>query len=140
MAQQVHRPVYAKKKLFKRAKRTGDFSKYKRARNKTLGKLLSAKRRYFLRLNPKEPKKFWKAIKFLNKRVRSIPTLTQGSDVASSEIDKAAMLNNFFVKCFNTTFPPLPQTIAKPSFDLDLRRDVMHRERSSSSSVITRCC
>ena len=105
-------------KLFKQAKRTGDFSKYKCARNKTLGKLLSAKRRYFLRLNPKEPKKFWKAIKFLNKRVRSIPTLTQGSDVASSEIDKAAMLNNFFVKCFNTTFPPLPQTIAKPSFDL----------------------
>ena len=28
------------------------------------------------------------------------------------------MLNNFFVNCFNTTFPPLPQIIANPSSDL----------------------
>jgi hypothetical protein len=53
--------------LFKKAKRTGDFRQFKLARNRTLARLRQAKRRYFNTLNPREPKKFWKAIKFANK-------------------------------------------------------------------------
>ena len=46
-------------------------------------------------------------MKFLNKNQNSIPTLSQGENVASSSIDKANMLNEFFCSCFNTVFPPL---------------------------------
>ena len=50
--------------LYKKAKQSGDFSKYKFARNRVLSKLRMAKRAY---LNPKNPKRFWKAMKYLNK-------------------------------------------------------------------------
>ena len=100
--------------LFKQAKRTGDFSKYKHVRNKTLEKLRSAKRRYMQQLNPKDTKRFWKAMKFLNRRVKSVPTLSDGPNVACSANEKANMLNKFFVTCFNTAFPPLSPSAAQP--------------------------
>ena len=62
--------------LFKKAKKTGDFSHYRLARNRTLAQLRLAKKKYFHSLNPKDPKKFWKAIKYLNKSKKSIPSLT----------------------------------------------------------------
>jgi hypothetical protein len=43
-------------------------------------------------LNPKQPKKFWKAIKFVNKSKQSIPTLSLNGTVAHSDIDKANLL------------------------------------------------
>lgn len=63
-------------------------------------------------------------MKFLNKREKSIPTLKHGSDVASTNTDKANMLNSFFKSCFNTVFPPLSpimctqQHQSRPSDDL----------------------
>ena len=68
--------------LFKRAKKTGDFHQYRLARNRTLAQLRLAKKKYFRMLNPKDPKKFWKAIKFLNKSKTTIPTLSLGDKVA----------------------------------------------------------
>ena len=96
--------------LFKQAKQSGDFSKYKKARNRAVSNLHAAKRRYFKELCPREPKRFWKAVKFLNKREKSIPTLKQGTEVATTNVDKANMLNLFFKSCFNTVFPPLSPT------------------------------
>ena len=64
--------------LYKTAKQSGDFSKYKFARNRVVSKLRMAKRAYFSNLNPKNPKKFWKAMKYLNKSQCSIPTLSHG--------------------------------------------------------------
>ena len=100
--------------LFKQAKRTGDFSKYKHVRNKTLEKLRSAKGRYMRQLNPKDTKRFWKVMKFLNRRVKSVPMLSDGPNVACSANEKANMLNKFFVTCFNTAFPPLSPSAAQP--------------------------
>ena len=37
----------------------------------------------------------------------SIPTLSEHGNVASSNHEKAKMLNNFFSKCFNYSVPPL---------------------------------
>lgn len=65
--------------LFKKAKRTGNFHQYKR--------------RYFQTLNPKNPKKFWKAIEF-NKQ--SNPILSLAGIVANSDVDKANLLNSIF--------------------------------------------
>ena len=46
-------------------------------------------------------------MKFLNKKQKTILTLSQGEIVASTSIDKAKMPNEFFCSCFNTDFPPL---------------------------------
>ena len=100
--------------LFTQAGRTGDFSKYKRVRNRTLEKLYLAKRRYLRQLNPRDMKRFWKAMKFLNGRGKSVPTLSDGSGIACSGNEKANMLNKFFVTCFNTTFPPLSPSTSQP--------------------------
>jgi len=53
--------------LYKKAKQTGDFSRYKLARNRAVSNLRREKKAYFGNLNPKNPKKFWKAVKYLNK-------------------------------------------------------------------------
>ena len=83
--------------LYKRAKLTGNFSKYRAMRNKVASELRSAKRSYFQRLNPKKSKDFWRAIKYLNKQRSTIPTLVDEHKVeATSNIEKADMLNSFF--------------------------------------------
>ena len=107
LSKSIIQSIRRRNKLFKQAKRTGDFTKYKRARNRTLERLRLAKRKYLLQLNPKHPKRFWKTMKFLNRKSKSVPTLKNDSEVACSSRDKANMLNNFFANCFNTIFPPL---------------------------------
>jgi len=54
---------------------TGNFSKYKLARNSKF-KFMHGKKAYFGNLNPKKLKMFWKAVKYLNEGQRSIPTLS----------------------------------------------------------------
>ena len=93
--------------LFKRAKRIGDYSHYKIARNKTLAQLRRAKKVYFGSLNPRDPKKFWKAVKVLNRNKQAIPTLMKDGVMAYSDSDKANMLNSFYCSCFNMSHPPL---------------------------------
>ena len=63
-------------------------------------------------LNPKDPKKFWKAIKFLNKSKTTIPTLSLGDKVAHSDVDEANLLNSFFTDCFNKSHPPIQFQVA----------------------------
>ena len=93
--------------LFKQAKLSGDFTKYKACRNKIVQQLRLAKQQFFSHLDPKCPKNFWKAYKILNGSPSSIPVLSSGSTVAESSIEKANLLNEFFVSCFNTSTPPL---------------------------------
>ena len=58
-------------------------------------------------LNPKDPRKFWKAIKFSNKNKQSIPTLSMDDKVAHSDLDKANLMNSFFSSCSNKFHPPI---------------------------------
>ena len=88
--------------LYKKAKLTGNFSKYKAMQNKVTSELRSAKRSYLQSLNPKKSKEFWRAMKYLNKWQSTIPTLVDENNVeATSNSEKADMLNSFFLKCFN---------------------------------------
>ena len=73
-------------------------------------------RSHFPKLNPKDPKKFWKAITFLNKSKQSIPTLSLDGTVANSDVDKANLLNSFFCSCFNRSHPPIQH---QPTPDID---------------------
>ena len=94
--------------LYKRAKKLGSFCQYKKIRNKTTAMLREAKKRYFEKLNPKKPKEFWRAMKYLKKKGSTIPSLTNSTgQTATSGSDKANMLNEFFSQCFNQSFPPL---------------------------------
>ena len=80
----------------------------------------TAKRSYFQKLNPKNPKEFWKSIKFLKKKQSSIPTLTDddGNEVLTGS-HKAESLNSFFSKCFNHSRAPLEDWSGN-DFHLDL--------------------
>ena len=100
--------IKKKNLLYKQGKLSGNLSKYRRMRNKVTSELRTAKRSYFQRLNPKNPKEFWKSIKFLNKKQSSIPTLTdEDGNEALTGSQKAEMLNSFFSKCFNRSSAPL---------------------------------
>ena len=77
--------------LFKRAKATNDFTKYRQHRNKIVNYLRSAKQAYFGNLNPRKPKEFWKACKLLSK-TSSIPVLTNNNSTAYTNVDKAEQL------------------------------------------------
>ena len=96
--------------LYKNAKVTNDFTKYKQYRNKILNSLRSAKKAYFCRLNPRKPKDFWKACKLLNKTPSSIPVISNNNSTACTNVDKAELLNSFFASCFNKSHLPLDES------------------------------
>ena len=88
--------------LYRLGKVSGDFSKYKHARNKTVTLLRNAERNFFKRLNPKKSKDFWRAVKYLRKSKSVIPSLVSNTGTpANTSTDKANMLNQFFSQCFN---------------------------------------
>jgi len=94
--------------LFKRAKNSPkDIGSYKRARNRVISQLRNAKRDYFRKLNPSNPKQFWKSVKILNKQNSSIPVQSKDSNVYSTDQEKADVLNSFFCKNFNYSISPI---------------------------------
>ena len=88
--------------LFRKAKSSGNFTKYKKARNRTTNLLKLAKKRYFRSLNPKDSKKFWKAVKSLNKSKQSIPTLSHDGEVACDDAYKANLYCAHFFFLFQS--------------------------------------
>ena len=68
-----------------------------------------SKQKYLNDLKLLDKKSFWKGVKNLSqhKHKPSISTLSEHGNVASSNHEKARMLNGFFSKCFNYSVPPL---------------------------------
>ena len=95
---------------FQAAKRSprSHLDKFRKLRNKVVSLLRNGKRSYLEQLNAKDKRKFWKAVKFLNKQQSAIPPLHYQGTVANTNHEKAALLNGFFTTCFNTAVPPLP--------------------------------
>ena len=77
-------------------KKTGYSAKFRSARNRVIGMFHRAKANYFKNLNPRDSKKFWKAVKYLNKEQSTIPILQHGEQTASTDLQKAKLLNTFF--------------------------------------------
>ena len=75
--------------------------------NKVTGLLRKAKSKFFRKLRPLDAKQFWKAVNVFNCKETSIPTLQYQSATASTNRDKANMLNTFFTDCFNHSVEPL---------------------------------
>ena len=103
------RLIRIKNSLFKKAKSTGNCRKYKIHRNRTLTELHAAKRASFCKLNPRDSKSFCKAVKFLSKKVQSIPTLVQGETTLQQALTmrRPTLLNSFFHSCFDISHPPI---------------------------------
>jgi len=106
--------VYIRRRnvLFKRAKQlktSASWLKYKVTHNKLVSDLRRAKKSHMEKLSnlSSNAKKFWSAVKKLSTSSPSIPTLTLDGSVASSESEKATMLNQFFSSCLNRSVPPL---------------------------------
>lgn len=118
--------------LYKRAKATGNYSKYRSYRNKVVGYLRQAKKAFFQKLNPKNPKQFWKVCKSLNSIKSTIPTLVHNDVTAHSNVQKAEMLNTFFATCFNKSQPPVEST----DFRISTPPDVLPSELLCSEDEI----
>ena len=81
-----------------------DWILYKRQRNHTLKLFHNAKLAYYNHLGDSTPKTFWSTIHSLNKsNYQSIPSLYHGDASAVTNVEKAQLLNEYFVSCFNTS-------------------------------------
>ena len=77
--------------LYRRARHGGNSDRYKEQRNKVVNRSF----------NPSNPKQFWKIAKLLNKNSSSIPSLAKNGYTATTDSDKATMLNGFFSTLIN---------------------------------------
>ena len=104
---ELTKSMRARNLAYKRAKRSGKHNHWRAfqmKRNKVANMLKHAKRNYFNSLNTSDQKAFWKATKFATKKETRIPFLkTCNDEIVSGDGEKAAILNNFFSQCFNTS-------------------------------------
>ena len=110
LSRELTTSIRSRNLAYKRAKRTGTpqhFLSYKQKRNKVVNLLRKAKRKFFRGLNTVNSKSFWKVAKYMTKKNSSIPSLKDGGIAVESDLDKAALLNRYFSKCFNQSVPPL---------------------------------
>ena len=99
---------------FQAAKRSGRphlVDKFKKLRNRVVRLLRNDKKSHLEQLNVRDKRKFWKAVKFLNRQQSSIPPLHYQGITAKSSQEKATVLNQFFSTCFNTAVPPLNREV-----------------------------
>jgi len=80
---------------------------YTTLRNEVVKLLRKSKREYLKKATQQGAKGFWRSIKRLRKASSLIPTLKSGSVVASTNIEKASLINDVFSENFNSTIPPL---------------------------------
>ena len=110
---ELTKSMRARNLAYKRAKRSGKHNHWRAfqmKRNKVANMLKHAKRNYFNSLNTSDQKAFWKATKFATKKETRIPFLkTCNDEIVSGDGEKAAILNNFFSQCFNTSVPALSE-------------------------------
>ena len=75
-----------------------DEAKYKTQRNKVV--MLLKKKKFFY-LDSPNAKEFWKAVKQLNNKNTTVPTLSDGHSSVSSNTTKADVLNKYLFSCFS---------------------------------------
>ena len=110
MSKEIVQLIRKRNLFFTKADHSGDIGdrlKFKQLRNKVVAKLRNAKRDYLSKINPREPKEFWKIVKSLDSKENSLPVLKSGDTTASSDLEKANLLNTTFVNNFNHLVPGL---------------------------------
>ena len=112
LTSEIKKMIRKRKRLynkFKRSKSHSDFEKYKQTRNKTIAEIRKSKQLETdklaakLRNNDIGPRDWWKTLKHFIKpeKSTSLPSLYNDDTVFTEEIDKATLLNDFFVEQTN---------------------------------------
>ena len=91
-----------------------------------------AKANYFRKLNPRDSKQFWKAVKYLKKQQCTIPTLEQGGLTTNTDLKKAKCL---FSSCFNNSHPPLMHSHSHSLSEMPCLPEMLH-----TVTEVTRVC
>ena len=133
---EITKGICARNLAFRRVKRSGrsnHLNDYKKKRNKVANMIKSAKAKFFMGLNPSNPKSFWKVTKYLTKQTSSIPILKDhDGNVIHDDEEKATLLNEFFSQCFNSAQPPLCssdfESLDQPSPDECPEQDLCSEE------------
>ena len=110
MTKEIVQAIRRRNYFYRKAKRSnsGNYhSKYKNLRSRVITMLRQSKHNFFKNLNPNSNKAFWKAVRCLNKKTSSIPTLTTSASTATTDREKAELLNAHFSSCFNSSLPPI---------------------------------
>ena len=97
-------------RLFRKAHRSGNTEvhlKFRHVRNRVVAELRFAKRRFLTNLHPRNQREFWKVVKSLTPKENSIPTLSSENTIATTNLEKACLLNVTFTNCFNHSLPEL---------------------------------
>ena len=109
LSKNLKRAMQKRNHLFRRAHRSGNarlMGMYKLKRNEVTQLLRNSKKNYFRDMTPNS-KQFWKAVRLLKGGSKTIPTLLVNNREVSSDSEKAEALSDHFVKCFNSSVPPL---------------------------------
>ena len=110
MTKEIVQAIRRRNYFYRKAKHSnsGNYhSKYKNLRSRVITMLRQSKHNFFKNLNPISNKAFWKAVRCLNKKTSSIPTLTTSASTATTDREKAELLNAHFSSCFNNSLPPI---------------------------------
>jgi len=98
--------------VYRKAKKTDCPSlrtKYKSLRNELVHLIRKAKKDHLKKMSKLGKKQFWRTVKFLKKTSSQVPTLKTESTTATSNVEKASLLNEVLSKNFNWDFPPLSE-------------------------------
>ena len=124
MKKSIKLKIKKRNRVYKRAKQTGKvhlLQQYKKLRNDVVALLRKAKKEYLRKSSTQGCKQFWKTVKYFRKSSHpSIPVLRSDSNEASSNVEKATLLNQILSCNFNYDIEPLSvsnsyQFIADPS-------------------------
>ena len=112
MNKHIRAKIKKRNVAYRKGRKTGCpsvWNKYRTLRNQVVSMLRQSKRDHLKKMSSQGSKHFWKTVKFLNKKSCQIPTLKKGSDVMTSNTDKAACLNEVFSLNFNSAVPSLTE-------------------------------
>ena len=113
LTKEVVQAIRKRDYYFKKAKRTGDISardRYNQLRNSIVSQLRQLKKDFFRKFENGSDSEFWKAARLLDDRRTSFLNLADGSDIVTSDVTKAELLNNHFANSFNKEVPPIDES------------------------------
>ena len=104
--------------FFKKSKLDSRYCRnYQDIRNEIVQDIRPAKLNYFPSLcqSSSFTSSTWKLIKSLSKSPASVPDIEIDGKLITDDIDKANALNSHFIRCFNTSVPPLSTMSSNPT-------------------------
>ena len=127
---------------FKKAQHgsAADRAKFRELRNEVVAKLRSGKRSFFADLESSNVNQFWKKIRLLNRKESSIPTLSTGDITASTNPEKAELLNEYFSSNFNSAVPALDYSSIPTALPDDFPDEILCTEEDVFALLSTLDC